>query len=581
MSATNSLESSSPTPCPNQIATLERRIAELEQDKAHLAKAVSESNQRVAEAKKSTAAAEAETAAAKQRAQTRYTERLHANNEARNLQDAMKEQAFKHNDYAIKASRLVSTLRARIAHLETEISTKEAKIQELKAELHEIHTGFLANQREEVNIETQPDKIVHDLKNKIISLELSLAKAEQDKEQAVKDKDVMANSQAKFETDQAYLKSREIALMQTNQIKLQNAQLDWHSKLEIVKKREIQMAKELKEAKWEAEDAKQKLQMATRTMQNTPQKLGVQQKHQQQQQLQTSNSDKKRRSSLNGNTETTTSAFQRARNQSLLLNSIGMGPNPLTGMCGGAPRTEAPPVSRQPMNMAQDVGYRQYPSLSFDSSASQSPPIPTAQQQYFPGHGPSPVQQYGISTQPRSLMGQQQPIGPMPPQQQPGLVQNARLNNTGSQAQTHSNHGINVHLAVNTGAVQQPHHGIAQQPPPSFMLSRTHQSNSTNASFFPNTQGNTIPSAFDTDIFATDSSNVTPGNIDFFLNNDLGFANYLTGEMFQDPLYSNDFTTSMDGNAQSQDSANAAPANTNATWSGGQGPAPHPGFAPR
>ncbi|EUC34675.1 hypothetical protein COCCADRAFT_25235 [Bipolaris zeicola 26-R-13] len=507
MSAPKSLESSPPTPCPIQIATLERRIAELEQDKVHLAEAVSESSQRVAEAVKSTAAAEAETAAAKQRAQTRYTERLHANNEARNLQDAMKEQAFQHKDFSIKANRRISCLEVRIAHLETEVSIKDAKIQELEEELRKIHTGSLANQREDVNMKTQPDKIVEDLKNKIIGLEVSLAKAEQDKEQAMKDKDAMANSQAKFETEQAHFKSREMALMQTNQIKLQDAELNWRSRLDII-------AKELKEAKREAEDAKHKLRVATRTMQNTPQTPGVQQ---QQQQLQTSKFDKKRRFSPNGNAEATAAAFQRACNQSLLLNCFGMGSNLLAGPSGGTPRTEAPPVPRQPMSMAQNTGYQQYPSVSFDSSACQSPPIPIAQQQYFPGHGPSPVQQHGMQMQPGCPMGQQQPIGPLSSQQQqPGLVQNARLNNAGSPTETHSNHGINVNLAVNTGNVQQPHHSMVQQPPPSFMPSHMHQSNSTNASFFPNAQGNITPSTYGNDFFAAESSNVAPSNIDYF-----------------------------------------------------------------
>ncbi|KAH7555679.1 hypothetical protein BM1_07302 [Bipolaris maydis] len=545
MSARKSLESSPPTPYPDQIATLERRIAELEQDKAHLVKTLSESNQRVAEAEQSTAAAEAETAAAKQRAQTRYTERLHANNEARNVQNTMKELAFRFDDYSIKTSRLVDALRVRITHLETEISAKKAKIQELEGGLHEIHTGFTVNQPDEFDIETQPGKTFRDLKDKIIRLELSLARAEQDKEQAVKDKDAIAKSQARFQMDQAYFRKREIELIQTNQIKLQDAQLHWQSKLEI-------MAKELEGVKREAEDAKQKLQMVTRIMQNTPQKPGVQQ--QQQQQLQTSNSDKKRRLSHNGNIETTTSAFQRARNQSFLLNSISTGSNPPTGSSGGAPRTEAQPTPRQPLNMAQGIGYRQYPSASFTSSSSPSSPIPTTQRQYSPGHGPSPIQQHGVMMQPRPPMGRQQSMGHLSPQQQqPGLLQNAGLDNTASQAQTHSNYGINVHSAVNTGVVQQPHNGMIQQPPPSFMPSRTHQSNSSNTSFFPNIQGSTVPSTFSSNVFAEESSNMALSNIDFFLNNDSGFANYPTGEVSQDPLYSNGFTTSRNYNAPSQD----------------------------
>ncbi|EUC51028.1 hypothetical protein COCMIDRAFT_80308 [Bipolaris oryzae ATCC 44560] len=569
MSATKPLESLPPTPYPDQIATLKRQIAELEHDKANLDKAVSESNQRVAEAEKSTAAARAETAAAVQRAQKRYTEKLHANNEARNLQDAMKEQAFKHNDSSIKTSRRMSCLEAKIAHLETEVSIKDTKIQELEEELRETHTGFLGNQQENVEMETQLGQIVHDLKNKIIGLEKSLAAAEQDKEQAVKDKDAIAKSQAKFEVDQAYFKSREIELMRTNQIKLQHAHSHWHSKLEI-------MMKKLKEARREAEEAKQKLQMATHAMQNTAQKPGVAQQ-QQRTKLQTSNSNRRIRSSPNRDNETAACAFQRAQNQTLLLNIISLNQNLLTRPNEDIPETEAQPIPRQPMNMAQDIGYMQYPSTSFNSSASPNSPIPTDQQQYSSAYGQPSVQQHGVPMQPMRSMGQQQSMGPLSPQQQqPGLVHNARLNNAGSPAPTHSNHGINMNLAVNTGTVQQPHRGMIQQPPPAFIPSRTHESSSTNASFFPNTQGSAGPSTYGNDIFATESS-----NIDYFMNNDLEFTKYPMGSTFQDPLYSNDFTQRMNGNAQGQGDGNAAPADTNATWSGGQGPAPHGGYAPR
>jgi chromosome segregation ATPase len=300
MSATSSRSSKSPTSrtsstASDQLANLNHQIAELEQERARLTILANDAIERATEAEKIANATEAEMIAAKRRAQDRYTEKLHANNEVRHLQQAIKEQKSHHRGILIRIENIINGLKARVHQLETEklmedsakesdARIKELRIKELEGQLEEMHAGFVSSQNEKSTIQAQSEKTISDLKKLVLNLHSSLAEAEHAKTEGMKD--AIAEFKVKIEESEANFKSSESR---------------WQSKFQAMQEKEIQLEKQLEEAKKQAESAKQQLQMAVRTIQSNAPKFGIQQQQIQQNiSPKPSNLEKRRMVSLNG-----------------------------------------------------------------------------------------------------------------------------------------------------------------------------------------------------------------------------------------------------------------------------------------
>ncbi|KAL6158256.1 hypothetical protein ACJQWK_07501 [Exserohilum turcicum] len=266
-------ESPTPSaPCSSHTSPLERRIATLEREKADLARLVTE--------------AENETAAAKLRAQDRYTEKLHAYNEVRHLQQEIKDRDFRRKDYMIKIEKSFRSLRATIAQLETEKSNRDfgreskGKIEELEGQLNDMQAGFVSSQEEKAAMKIKFDQTTVDLKKLVLSLKSSLT-AEQKRAAAMESrptaeelqarvdaakadvvKDMKAKWQSEIEENKANFNQREKELVQSHKTEFKNAKTHWQSRIKALEAEVCARDKKLETAKKELELLRQQLHRA-------------------------------------------------------------------------------------------------------------------------------------------------------------------------------------------------------------------------------------------------------------------------------------------------------------------------------
>lgn len=266
-------------------------------------------NTRTSQAEKRAAAADLETKAAVQRAQNRYTEKLHANNESRKLREAIEARDIHLRGYRASVQSALGNQKATIAQLEHEkmigdwTKGRDARIGILEEQLGEMQRGFLSSQEEKATNKAQSDKIIHDLQAVIIQLQSSLTE-EQERERITPEDlqahidSAKADTTTKMESQireiEVKFKAREQDLIQHTQVKLRNAGSHWGQKEQIMKDQVAFLENQLKDAKKQAEIREHQSQMAARTMQSSLQMFAVQQ-HQQVSPEQGFNPNKRRR----------------------------------------------------------------------------------------------------------------------------------------------------------------------------------------------------------------------------------------------------------------------------------------------
>ncbi|KAI4682436.1 uncharacterized protein J4E88_005326 [Alternaria novae-zelandiae] len=177
-----------PTPETSQEATsptvslseenfaLKQRLAHSELAKKHLVEEVADGKQRVIDAAKRATAAEIETKAAKARAQNRYTEKVHANNENRHLKKRIDTMDKERADFIVGVNSILQGRDEMIAKLEEEKASGECSKEELIEKFTKQVDGFqqryLASERgkekekREKELEKKvSDKIIGQLKS--------------------------------------------------------------------------------------------------------------------------------------------------------------------------------------------------------------------------------------------------------------------------------------------------------------------------------------------------------------------------------------------------------------------------------
>jgi hypothetical protein len=133
---------------------LKPRLAKLESVEKHLTERVKNADaqtanerQRAIEAEKRTTAAEVEMNAAKARAQKRYTEMMHANNESRNLRIALQKQITERGDFLVGTTSVLRGLKQEILQLNAE-KKDGAWAKVYTEQIDVLQTGFLAGEED-------------------------------------------------------------------------------------------------------------------------------------------------------------------------------------------------------------------------------------------------------------------------------------------------------------------------------------------------------------------------------------------------------------------------------------------------
>ncbi|RMZ70450.1 hypothetical protein GMOD_00000541 [Pyrenophora seminiperda CCB06] len=156
--------------CSDEIAALKSRMNELEHNNANLAERAASAETSLggatvcmADANKYAAECEAKMKAATARAQARYTEKLHANNESRNLQKQVDQQKFDLHDYHVKTDNYFNTLKVQIKKLEAEKNEAGKSALEVQTELESLRNKLTAaleeNQRQKAEWNNSKEQI--------------------------------------------------------------------------------------------------------------------------------------------------------------------------------------------------------------------------------------------------------------------------------------------------------------------------------------------------------------------------------------------------------------------------------------
>jgi hypothetical protein len=113
---------------------------------------------RATDAESRAAAAKAEEGKAIQRAQNRYTEKMHARNESRNLENLIVRERAERCDFIIKAKRCIAGLNGTITQLQTEKASGSwsiadpSQLQESEQNLEQLQTALEASQAEKTRL---------------------------------------------------------------------------------------------------------------------------------------------------------------------------------------------------------------------------------------------------------------------------------------------------------------------------------------------------------------------------------------------------------------------------------------------
>ena len=146
---------------------LKQRLAQSELAKKHLVEEVADGKQRVIDAAKRATAAEIETKAAKARAQNRYTEKVHANNENRHLRKRIDTMDKERADFIVGVNSILQGRDEMIAKLEEEKASGEWSkelIEKFTKQVDVFQQGYLASERdkEKEKREREDEKKVSD-----------------------------------------------------------------------------------------------------------------------------------------------------------------------------------------------------------------------------------------------------------------------------------------------------------------------------------------------------------------------------------------------------------------------------------
>ncbi|RAR15306.1 hypothetical protein DDE83_001340 [Stemphylium lycopersici] len=488
--------SSSPTPYSDENRALKSQADELERAKRSLIKQAADAeartaiaNNRAYQAEKRAAAADLETKAAIQRAQNRYTEKLHANNESRKLREAIEARDIHLRGYRVSVQSALCNQKARIAHLQNEkmvgdwTKERDTKIGILEEQLGEMQRGFLSAQKEKTIIKAQSDKSIHDLQAVIIRLQSSLTQEQEKKRIATEDlqdqidsakadahKEMTAKLESKICAIEVKFKAREQELMQQTQVKLRDAESHWGRKDQIARKKVALLESQLKDAQRQAEIREDQFQIAALAMQNSSQMFAVQQ-HQQVSPRQGFSPNKRKRVRSTSSADSSTYA--------LASNDIAMTPKSIKDFEGCIPMSNARSFSRHATMTTPKRGYGHRSSPQSNSSARTTTPLQQFRhrqtqhqqaQQRSTGFGVSPTQQTGISPQNNRSGRRHQAFNLLSPQQRQNSLQAIDSGNTGNWPRNHAQiqkilqNAQPLQPGFNMGVTQQSHNAMVQVP---------------------------------------------------------------------------------------------------------------------
>ncbi|KAL7778290.1 hypothetical protein CFE70_004967 [Pyrenophora teres f. teres 0-1] len=310
-----------PVSCTDEKVALELRIAELEREKAHLTDRASsaetsltEANTRAVAAHQHAATCEAQMKAATARAQARYTDKLLANNESRNLRKVIETQKFDLRDYHIKSGRTFQYLTSRIAELEAKggagrLSEHLVEMQKFRADLKQLRNELSAALTEHSRHKAEWKQRADQLNAVVIKLNKELV-AEQAKVAATAE-----GVTARIEACKAEM-SQVASTTETQWLAKEQNMIDHNNHLK----------RQLNEAHKQIQLQHQQLQMAISFRSNQQNPWGSPQGPQNSLQ-QSFNSNKRRRYDSISTADVPTQNLQHARTQPLLSNSDSINPN--------------------------------------------------------------------------------------------------------------------------------------------------------------------------------------------------------------------------------------------------------------
>ena len=182
-----SQEATSPTvSLSEENFALKQRLAQSELAKKHLVEEVADGKQRVIDAAKRATAAEIETKAAKARAQNRYTEKVHANNENRHLKKRIDTMDKERADFIVGVNSILQGRDEMIAKLEEEKASgecsKEELIEKFTKQVDVFQQGYLASERdkEKAKREKEKEKREKELEKKVSDKIIGQLKSDRD-----------------------------------------------------------------------------------------------------------------------------------------------------------------------------------------------------------------------------------------------------------------------------------------------------------------------------------------------------------------------------------------------------------------
>jgi len=284
------------TPCPDEVAVLKIRIAELERDKDDLKEratsaetSLSDANTCVLDARKYAAECEAAMKAATARAQARYTEKLHANNESRNLRNEIDRQKFDLHDYHIKVTRCFDAQNAKMAQLRANKQAGKwsgeytSQVQKLRADLEDLRNELLSALKENKKQKAEWEERKEYIKGVVMKLSTELtaerAKVAASAEELTSHVD---ECKAKYQSEMNGMKEEYDALleeaMRKSQNQLDGVQAQWLAKEKHMMNCNNYLKRQLDEAHTQVQLGNQQLQMALHNIHGNQQNfLGSQQ----------------------------------------------------------------------------------------------------------------------------------------------------------------------------------------------------------------------------------------------------------------------------------------------------------------
>ncbi|KAF1833408.1 hypothetical protein BDW02DRAFT_382094 [Decorospora gaudefroyi] len=265
---------SSVSSCLDESTLLKRRVTALEYEKEDLTARAADAEERAAQAEARAAAAEVEMHKAKGRAQARYTEKVHARNESRDLRLEVEKQKSERREYMTKVKDCFDGLKTRVEQLEAEKAygtwSSENKAQQLQAAQDQLQTCQSENFQLKQNlVELQSDlaaelskPTAEDIEARINALKAA-ATANLQRQAVHMQEKYLAEQKKTIKEMQSHRDTKFLFFKASWQSKEKQTQKLYESELQKTSKLEEQLAAAHKQIEWH-----QQLQMST--MQNQP-----------------------------------------------------------------------------------------------------------------------------------------------------------------------------------------------------------------------------------------------------------------------------------------------------------------------